>query len=194
MTEKAQKILVHVCCAACLSHVATELKKASFSVVAFFYNPEIDDETEYDRRLVDLRQYCEDNKIPLIVPAYSPKELWNQVKPFKDKESIKYINDSSRYRRRRCQLCQAQFLQKTVEEAKKLKIKFLTTTFLCSPYKEHDLIIEVANEKALDYNLNFYYQDFRKGYWMGRNYARNHGIYISSFCGCNESLAERRLE
>jgi predicted adenine nucleotide alpha hydrolase (AANH) superfamily ATPase len=85
-------------------------------------------------------------------------------------------------------------MQKAIEQARKNKIRYFTTTLLCSPYKNHDEIIEISNEKALDYGVNFYYQDFRKGYWMGRNYARNHNADIPAYCGCLESLKERRLE
>jgi predicted adenine nucleotide alpha hydrolase (AANH) superfamily ATPase len=85
-------------------------------------------------------------------------------------------------------------IQKTVEQAKKRKLRYFSTTLLCSPYKNHDEIIEISNERALDYDVNFYYQDFRKGYWSGRNYARNHNVYIPRFCGCVESFKERRLE
>ena len=194
MTTKGTKILVHVCCAACASHVFKELDKSGFSPVAFFYHPEIDDKEEYDKRLADIKNLCTEDNVALIDTKFQPKEFWSQITPFTDKDSIKFINDKDRYRRRRCQLCTALLVQKTVEEAKKLKIKYFTLTNLCSPYKDHEEIIVQANEKALDYRLNFYYQDFRKGYWNGRNYARNHGIYLSNRCGCNESFKERILE
>jgi len=85
-------------------------------------------------------------------------------------------------------------LQKTIEQAKKLHLKYFTTTLLCSPYKDHDQLVSIANEKSLDYNLNFYYEDFRKGYWKGRNYGRNHNVYLPTYCACLESLTEKRLE
>jgi predicted adenine nucleotide alpha hydrolase (AANH) superfamily ATPase len=85
-------------------------------------------------------------------------------------------------------------IEVTANICRKKHLKYFTTTLLCSPYKDHDAIIEIASEKAASHHLEFYDQDFRKGYWMGRNYARNHHIYVSGFCGCKESLVERRLE
>jgi len=193
MSASSHKILVHTCCTACASHVFSELTKAGFEVTAFFYNPELE-QTEYSQRLLGLRNYCDDNEVKLITPDYKPDEFNNVVAPFRDKNSLKYINELDRFRRRRCLLCNSLVLQKTIEQAKSSKVKFFTTTLLCSPYKNHDEIIEISNDKALDYELNFYYQDFRKGYWKGRNYAKNHQIISPSCCGCADSAKEGRLE
>jgi len=194
MPTPTRKILVHTCCTACASHVFSELSRAGFEVISFFYHPEIGNFEEYEKRLFDLERYCEENKYKLIVPEYEPEEFSLLIEAFKDRNSIKYITDLNRYRRRRCELCNSLAIQKTIEQTRRLKLKYFTTSLLCSPYKDHDQIIDIANEKSLDYNLNFYYQDFRKGYWMGRNYARNHRVYVSSICGCLESNKEKRLE
>lgn len=162
--------------------------------MSFFYHPEIENKEEYQRRLGDLERFCKEKTIKLINNDYRPEEFENIVEPFRDKESIKFISDKDRYRRRRCHLCNSLLIQKTVEETRKHRIKYFTSTLLCSPYKDHDLIVEISNEKALDYHLDFYYQDFRKGYWMGRNYARNHQVHIPRFCGCLDSTKEERLE
>lgn len=163
-------------------------------MVAYFFNPQIDDPEEYEKRFSDLKRYCEENNIDFVAPEHKPSEFGDLNKPYREPGNIKYIRDTDRYRRRRCSQCNSLVIQRTIEQAKKLRIRYFTTTLLCSPYKNHDEIIEVSNDKALDYGLTFYYQDFRKGYWMGRNYAKNHGIYLPSFCGCTESKSERRLE
>lgn len=194
MVAKPKKIFVHACCEACASHVFSQLIKAGFEVVAFFYNPEVDDQGEYEKRLNGLRQYCKENKIELVEENFGSTDFYASVAPFKDSSSIKYISDKDRYQRKRCYLCNSLIIEKTIELARKRRIKYFTTTLLCSPYKNHDEIIEVNNEEALNYKINFYYQDFRKGYWMGRNYARKNGAHVPKYCGCLESLKEGRLE
>ncbi|MFA7253222.1 MAG: epoxyqueuosine reductase QueH [Patescibacteria group bacterium] len=194
MNQPLKKILVHTCCALCSSHVLKQLEHAGFKVVIFFYNPQISDPEEHQKRLDDVRRICQDKDYEWIAPDLKVSDFSNLVEPYKNKQNIKYISDKDRYQRRRCNICNTLLMQKTVEQAKKARIKFFTTTLLCSPYKDHDLIIEVCNERALDYNVNFYYQDFRKGYWMGRNYGRSHDAHIPAFCGCEESREERRLE
>ncbi len=170
------------------------LQKNGFEPVCFFDHPEIDDATEFSKRLIGLQEFCDENGLKLIAKDEGIEEFVNLIDPYRDPESLKYISDKDRYRRRRCLLCNTLAVQKTVETAKALKIKYFTTTLLCSPYKDFDQIVEIANEKALDYGLTFYYQDFRKGYWMGRNYARNHEIYAPRYCGCLDSVKEKRLE
>jgi len=194
MAVTPRKILVQTCCASCASFVLPELAKAGFEVSAFFYNPELEESEEYEKRLSNIKKYCEENETDLIVPKYDPEDLLEITAPYKDKDSIKFITEVDRYRRRRCRFCNSLLIQKTVEQAKQLKIKYFTTTLLCSPYKNHDEIVEISNERALDYGLTFYYQDFRKGYWKGRNFAKNHGLESPANCGCRDSKSEGRLE
>lgn len=194
MSEAKRKILVHVCCAACASYVFEELDKEHFVIVAYFYHPELHGKAEYERRFYDVRNLCNDKKIELIAPPYDIQEFFVPLMPFQDKNSIKFINDKKRYKRKRCQLCVSLLVNNIVAQTKASHLKYFTTTMLCSPYKEHDEIWDKSLELATSNKLNFLYKDFRKGYWKGRNFARSHDIMIPSYCGCSESLEEGRLE
>lgn len=194
MPTTKHKILVHVCCASCASYVFSELEKENYQIVAYFYNPEIHGKAEYERRLADVKTLCEEKEIKLIVPNYDIQDFFSLLMPFQDKNSIKYITDKKRYKRKRCQLCLSLLVNKMVNQTKKLRLKHFTTTMLCSPYKDHDEIWNMSLEAAVANKLNLFYKDFRKGYWTGRNYARTHNLMIPNYCGCNESLEEGRLE
>ncbi|HOX41470.1 MAG TPA: epoxyqueuosine reductase QueH [bacterium] len=189
-----KKILVQTCCAACSSYVFGQLQKNGLDPVAHFYSPHLKDEEEYNLRLNDLQKLCANEQIELIIKPFDPDKFSETLSPYKDRSSIKHISDKDRYKRKRCELCNRLSLESTVALTRKKRLKYFTTTDLCSPYKDHGLIVELANLYALEYNVVFYYQDFRKGYWNGRNYARTRGIYASSYCGCLESLSEGRLE
>lgn len=194
MPAKKKKILVHTCCAACASHVFSELESEGFEIISYFYHPEVHGKAEYDRRLLDVTNLCNEKKIKLIVAEYDIQEYFGPLLPYQDKNSIKYIADTKRYKRKRCQLCISLLVRDMIDETKKLRFKYVTTTMLCSPYKDHDEIWDKGLELATQKNINFFYKDFRKGYWKGRNYARNHGIMIPRYCGCHESYEEGRLE
>lgn len=194
MAAKRKKILVHTCCAPCASYVFGELQKEKFDVVAFYYNPQVHGIAEYKKRLKDIKKFCSDRRFELIVPEYDVQDYFSVIMPYQDKSSIKYINDKSRYRRKRCQLCNALIVGQTALAAKKAKIKTFTTTLLCSPYKDHNEIWDLGLENGRNFKINFYYKDFRKGYWNGRNFARSHDIIIPNYCGCGDSLEEGRLE
>jgi epoxyqueuosine reductase len=194
MVASRRKILAHVCCAACASHVFDELEKDNFEITAYFYHPELHGAAEFKRRLRDVEKLCQERNISLVTPDYNIQEFFSILMPYQDKNSIKYINDKKRYRRKRCQLCISLLMNNIVAETRKKHFKFFTTTMLCSPYRDHDEIWDKGLELATKNNLNFFYKDFRKGYWKGRNYARTHDIIIPAYCGCSESLEEGILE
>ena len=192
--SKKRKILLHICCAACASYVLSELEKESFIVTGFFYNPEVHGRAEYRRRLADVEKLCRERKVELITPEYDIQEFLAPLMPYQDAHSIKYISDKKRYRRKRCQFCIQNIASRTILQTKELKLKNFSTTMLCSPYRDHDEIWDKSLEFATQKKLNFFYKDFRKGYWNGRNYARSHDIMIPRYCGCADSLDEGRLE
>jgi len=194
MSTSKRKILVHVCCAACASYVFSELEKEDFQITGFFYNPEIHGRAEYEKRLADVKKLCKNKNLELIVPEYNIQDFFSPLLPYQDKNSIKFISDKKRYRRKRCQLCLSTLVREMINKTKQLHYKYFTTTMLCSPYKDHDEIWNMSLEGAVAKKLNLFYKDFRKGYWTGRNFARTHDIMIPKYCGCNDSLEEGRLE
>jgi predicted adenine nucleotide alpha hydrolase (AANH) superfamily ATPase len=194
MSEAKPKILVHLCCAACASYVFAELEKNGFEIIGFFYNPEVHGLSEYKRRLKDIVELCSERNIKLIVPDYNVSDFFSLLLPFQDTSSIKYISDKSRYKRRRCQTCILMLINRLFEEGKKMKADFVTTSMLCSPFRNHEEIWNTAVDIANSKGLQFLYRDFRKGYWNGRNFARTHDYVIPKYCGCTESLEEGLLE
>lgn len=194
MGEENNKILVHTCCAACFSYVYKVLSDEGFSVIAYFYNPEVHGRSEYNKRLEDVKTFCEENDIKLIAPAYDIQQFFAPIMPYQDKNSIKFINDKKRWRLKRCQICYSLQMTATVNEAKKQKCAHFTSTLLTSPYKDHDEVMNIGLELEQETKLKFYYKDFRKGYWNGRNFARNHKMHIPGYCGCVYSSEEGMLE
>lgn len=194
MKEEKEKILVHICCAACFSYVYKLLVSEKYEVVGFFFNPQVHGKAEYQVRLREVEKFCHDKGIKLIVPEYNVQEFLTPIMPFQDKNSIKYISDQKRWKVKRCTLCFNIILSHTVAEAKEKKIDAFTTTMLTTPYKDHDEIWNIGLELEALNKIKFYYKDFRKGYWYGRNYARSHKMNIPTYCGCYYSAEEGRLE
>jgi len=192
--EKRKKILVHICCSSCFSYVAKKLKEENLEVIGYFYNPEVHGKSEYNKRLKDVRDFCNEDEIELIVPKYDVQEYFAPIMPYMDKTSIKYIADKKRWKRKRCQICILKLLEKTAETARDQKINYFTSTMLTSPYKDHDEIWNRGLALEQLFKVNFYYRDFRKGYWAGRNYGRSHNMVIPSYCGCVYSAEEGILE
>ena len=159
----------------------------------YFYNPEIQNSEDYQKRFDDISAFAAKNSIKLLVDTFDGDFIEQTTRPYTAKESLKYINDLDRYRRKRCNLCLTEIISTTRMRAQKEKIDIFTTTFLCSPFKPHQEIAAIADSLSSQ-NPVFYYQDFRKGYWSGRNFAKNNLNYIPKYCGCNDSEKEGRLE
>jgi len=71
---KKEKLLLHACCAPCATHVMDVLSQ-SYTLTVLFYNPNIQPEDEYAKRLGDMIKLCDIKKTELLVPAYDP-EVW----------------------------------------------------------------------------------------------------------------------
>ena len=96
------QLLLHVCCGPCASYVIKFLKE-KYDLVLYFYNPNVEPEEEYLRRLESAKKLADKTNLLLIEGKYENKE-W--------KESIKgYENEPEGSKR--CELCFELRLQKT---------------------------------------------------------------------------------
>jgi hypothetical protein len=181
MADKKEKLLLQVCCAACASYTSMESQKNDHDVIMFYYNPNFN-HLEYHFRLKGIEKLAEKKKIKLIVPGYDQEEYFSLVAPFQNEDSIKFISDKERLKRKSREIAITLILETLAGYAKKNKIKNITTSMLCSPYRDHNTIWDLGFQIAAKNKLNFYYQDFRKGYWMGRNIARNYKMAIPAYC------------
>lgn len=189
-----KKILLHTCCVSCLSFVHKKLAEKDLVPVVFYYNPSIQGKIEFLNRLKDVEEYCSGYELEIIVPQYNEEEFLKPIRPWQDTKSMKYINDKNRFRRKRCEFCYELKLFHTAKEAKKRRIRRFSTTLLASPYQDHEFIDYISSQIAKENGLDFVYDDFRKGYWQGRNYSKSHKFMVPSYCGCSFSVSEKMLE
>ncbi len=181
MSRVSQNILVHVCCAACASYLLMELEKENFNTVLFFYNPDCS-EMEYKELMAGVKLLSQKRQHKLICPERNPAKFIELINPFQDKQSIKYINDEERFLRKKRDILISLIITETISEARNIRYSNITSAMLCSPYRDHNTIWDMGNRTADENKMNFFYKDFRKGYWMGRNFARNNNLYIPDYC------------
>ena len=172
------KLLLHTCCAPCSTYVVDKLRKDGYDdITAFWYNINIHPYTEYKQRLDTLKQYSEMINLPLIIEHnYGIREFTKNVSDNIDG---------------RCYFCYVSRLEYTAKYAKEHGFDAFSTTLLVSPYQKHELIIKVANEMAQKYGVEFIYQDFREGFRIGQQMARDLGLYMQKYCGCIYSEEDR---
>lgn len=172
------KILLHTCCAPCSTYVVDKLRKDGYEdITSYWYNINIHPFTEYKARLDALIEYNKMIDLPLIIDYdYGIKQFTKSVA-----QNIEA----------RCYFCYRSRLERTVKYAKENGYDSFSTTLLVSPYQKHELIKKICEDLANEYGINFIYQDFREGFRVGQQMARDAGIYMQKYCGCIYSEEER---
>ena len=170
-----KKLLLHVCCAPCSTHVI-EVLKQEYEVSLFFYNPNVEPINEYSLRLEEAERYAQELDLPLIVGDYDNVEWHSAVKGHEgDAEGGE-----------RCSICFRYRLEKTAQTAKEKGFELFTTTLTVSPYKNAELINQLGKESAEKHGVGFLGEDFKKdnGYMHSIELSKKHGLYRQSYCGC----------
>ncbi|MCU0666616.1 MAG: epoxyqueuosine reductase QueH [Candidatus Omnitrophica bacterium] len=175
------KLLLHSCCAPCSIYPLEQIKAEGLEVEGIFYNPNIHPLDEYNKRRNAMVDFSAIKNLVVSYPEYLISEFMALIQG-KDKKP------------ERCFLCWKKRMEKTAKEAKAKGFDFFTTTLLVSPYQDHDALRQIGNDVAKQENVNFYYQDFRKGFRLAQNQARASGLYRQKYCGCLYSLEERCSE
>ena len=172
------RILLHTCCAPCSTYVVDKLRKDGYGdITSYWYNINIHPYTEYKIRRDTLIEYAKTIELPLIVEEdYGIREFTKDV-----------VNNIDG----RCEFCYRSRLEKTAKYAVENGFDTFSTTLLVSPYQKHELIVKIANEMADKYNIKFLYQDFREGFRIGQQMARDAGLYMQKYCGCIYSEEDR---
>ena len=176
-------ILVHACCASCSSYVLEHLAE-TYEVTAYFFNPNVQPDDEYELRLAEMRSVCGKLGIRLIEGDY-PKDRWRaEIEPF----------ESLPERSERCWTCYRFRLEETARKAAEIGFALFTTTLSVSPHKSHEKIVAVGREAAARRGIEFLAEDFKKkdGFKISVARSRERGLTRQDYCGCPMSLEEAR--
>ncbi len=174
-----KKILLHSCCAPCSVHVIQELIK-EYKVTLFYFNPNIFPEEEYQKRLVEAKNYLEKNKVDLIVGEYN-YDLWlEQIKGYENEPE----------KGKRCHICYRYRLKKTAQKAKELGFDTFCSTLSISPHKDAKMINKIGLELSKEYNISYLESDWKKqeGFKKACDISKEEGFYRQSYCGCEFSI------
>ena len=173
------RLLLHICCGPCALYPITKLREDRFrEVVGFYYNPNIHPNAEYKRRKRALAGARRSLDFRVIYPPYSMEEYFTKVAKKEDTPS-------------RCRSCWELRLSRTADFARENKFDMFTTTLLISPYQDHELVKEIGIGVGHKKGIEFYYEDFRKGFRGSQEEAKKQGIYRQRYCGCVFSELER---
>ena len=119
--KKPKKMLLHVCCAPCSSHVLSVLYE-EYDITAFFYNPNITEKAEYEKRIEELERFTQEAEFARNVivcdGVYEPEKFYEIARGLEKEPE----------RGRRCYKCYELRLEETARYAKAHRFDIFTTT------------------------------------------------------------------
>ena len=187
--EEGSKLLLHACCAPCSSAVLERLANF-FKISIFYYNPNITEESEYIKRINELKRFISEFKT-----KYSVEIIEGNYEPNKFMEMAKGLEEEPE-RGKRCYKCYELRLEETAKIAENLGFNHFATTLTLSPHKNANWINEIGEELNKKYKSNYLYSDFKKkeGYKKSIELSKTYNLYRQDYCGCIYSKRARQAE
>lgn len=171
------RLLLHACCAPCSSHVLTVLREI-FDITVFFYNPNIQPESEFDFRYDELYRLISEMglSVRLIKGDYDTRRFFE----------IAASHETDPEGGPRCYGCYRLRLSAAASVAEKEGFDYFTTTLSISPHKNAEWLNKIGEELQKEYGVRYLYSDFKKkeGYKHSIELSRQYNLYRQDYCGC----------
>ena len=187
-------LLLHACCGPCSSYVL-EYLASIFNITVYFYNPNIQPEKEYNRRLEELKKFLTifpdavKNKVTLKIEDYNPQDYFDATNVLKETELQREPEKGER-----CRRCYSFRMKKAWDCACSSSFDFFTTTLSISPHKDSEKINTIGKEleslKPPEIRTRFLPADFKKrgGFLRSTQLSSQYGLWRQDYCGCVYSM------
>jgi len=151
-----------------------------FDVTLYFYNPNLDSEAEFTRRLTAQETVAEHFSVPLVMVPYDPAAYMTRIAGL----------ESEPEGGTRCEHCFTLRLEDTAKLAQARGFDRFGTTLSVSPHKDADLLNEIGARLERSQGIPYLKADFKKkeGYRRSVAIARELLLYRQNYCGCLYSL------
>ena len=189
---KGKHLFLHSCCAPCSSYVL-EYLRSFFSITVFYYNPNITEDAEYRKRVIEQKRLIgifnemgDAYPIEIAEGDYVPEQFFAMSRGY---EKCPEGGE-------RCFRCYEMRLRETALRAKKAGADYFTTTLTISPLKNAAKINEIGQQLSEELEIPFLPSDFKKknGYKRSVELSKEYDLYRQDYCGCIFSKAERETQ
>ncbi|MFI3177048.1 MAG: epoxyqueuosine reductase QueH [Eubacteriales bacterium] len=191
--EEPKTLLLHSCCAPCSSYVLVYLSRY-FRIIIYFYNPNITDSEEYEKRLMEQREFIatlnglQETTYPITIleATYKVEDFYEVAKGL----------ESSPEGGERCEACFRLRLEQCARVTKEYGYDYYTTTLTISPMKNSPMLNDIGQEMGRKHGVEFLPSDFKKknGYGQSVALSKEYDLYRQSYCGCIYSKVQREQE
>lgn len=181
-------LLLHSCCAPCSSYTIEYLSQY-FSITVLYYNPNISEQAEYEKRKSEqirlINSMPVKNKVRFLACGYDSGEFFDIAKGYED----------CREGGERCFRCYRLRLEKTARTARDNGFDYFCTTLSISPLKNAQKINQIGYETEKKYGVAWLPSDFKKreGYKRSIELSKVFDLYRQNYCGCIYSKREREI-
>lgn len=196
--EEGEKpsLFLHSCCAPCSSYVL-EYLRIFFRITVFYYNPNIDQQEEYYKRVEEQKRLIAaynkelpEHTIEICEGAYEPERFIEMAR------GLEQCPEGGA----RCHACFALRLGETARLAAEGSYDYFGTTLTISPLKNAAKLNEIGEKLAGVYGVNWLPSDFKKknGYKRSVELSAKYDLYRQDYCGCTYSqkaiaLSEKKM-
>ena len=191
---RVPRLFLHSCCAPCSSYVLEYLSDY-FEITDFYYNPNITEKEEYDKRSDELQSLIArmpfKHPVTFIEGRYDPERYFMTVKGLEaEKEGGARCEACFRLRLEETArlACGDPFLTELSKNADAFTYPydFFTTTLTISPLKNAALLNAIGREMEEKYGVAWLPSDFKKkgGYQRSIELSKEYDLYRQNYCGC----------
>ena len=186
--EEKPRLLLHSCCAPCSSYVL-EYLNSYFRITVYYYNPNITEKAEYDKRIQEVRRLIGEmglTDVDVLEGEHDPKAFFAMAAKWPGEKEGGL----------RCYDCYKMRLMDTAEVAAKNGYDYFTTTLSISPHKNAKWLNELSEEASALYGVKTLPADFKKrnGYKRSIELSAEYDLYRQDYCGCIFSKKEREQQ
>ena len=180
------RLLLHSCCAPCSSYVL-EYLSAYFDITVFYFNPNISPESEYVKRVNEVKRLIAEmpscSQVRFMEGRYEPQEFYSCAKGLEDEPEGG----------ERCLKCFRLRLKEAARAAKEINADYVCTTLTISPLKNAENLNRIGEEEAESLGIKWLPSDFKKknGYKRSIELSDEYNLFRQNYCGCVFSKRDR---
>jgi len=180
---KADKLLLHSCCAPCSAELMESLIASGINFTIFFYNPNIHPRKEYEMRKNENIRFAQKMNISFVDADYDTANWFDRVKglEFEPERGL------------RCTVCFDMRLERAALYAYEHGFKVITSSVGVSRWKDLQQTFACGVNAVSRYkDMVYWTHNWRKNGGSGRMYeiSKREGFYQQEYCGCTYSLRD----
>lgn len=180
-----KSLLLQCCCGPCSTYVLEYLSR-HFVLTVLFYNPNIQPEEEYEKRLFWLKRVVSGygGQVAVLDCSYEGEAFVEAARGMEQEPEGGA----------RCTRCFRLRLRETARLAAERGFDYFCTTLTVSPHKDAERINEIGLALEREFGVSWLPSDFKKreGYKRATELSRQQGLYRQDYCGCAFSLAQAK--